>query len=225
MKSKIETVAAVQTAGLTRGQRLRRLVVRTALAIVLLFVIWVGYLLWIINRFDPGPVGESYDAGIVLGASLWHDVPSPGLRERLDHALKLYEEGRFETFILTGGYGGVRSRLAEAEGMRNYLLERGVPESDILLETTSTSTYDNLLNSKAIMRENDINKVVIITHEFHSARAYDIARYLDYQDPDLSPAKSVVVPELQQQPREVLAFTKWKIDSVLLKFGLRLPDN
>ncbi|PZD93743.1 YdcF family protein [Paenibacillus sambharensis] len=220
----MQAVMAVETAGHTRGRRLRRLALRIILAAVLLTVIWVGYLLWVINRFDPGPVGESYDAGIVLGASLWRDVPSPGLRERLDHALKLYEEGRFDTFILTGGYGGVRSRLAEAEGMRNYLLERGVPESDMLLETTSTSTYDNLLNSKAIMREHDIEKVVIITHEFHSARAYDIARYLNYPDADLSPAKSEVVPEHQQQPREVLAFTKWKIDSLLLKLGLRLPD-
>ena len=33
------------------------------------------------------------DAGIVLGAALWQDEPSPALRERLDRAAELYASG------------------------------------------------------------------------------------------------------------------------------------
>ena len=36
---------------------------------------------------------NDYDCIIVLGAGIWGDKPSPMLQDRLDEAIKLYEEG------------------------------------------------------------------------------------------------------------------------------------
>lgn len=203
------------------GVRLMRLTAAAALAGTL----WLGYLLVKIDSFKPGPLQAHFDAGIVLGAALWNGEPSPGLRERLDLALELYEEGRFGRFILTGGRDYDSAALTEAEGMRNYLIAHGVPEDRIVLETEAQSTYDNLLYSKAIMEREGMESALIITHDFHASRAYDIARYLEYMQPGIAVAQSRVLPAAQKHPREVLAYTKWKLDSVLLRFGLMIPDR
>jgi vancomycin permeability regulator SanA len=198
---------------------------RAVAATALIFVSWIGYMLWTISSFEPKPLDERYDVGIVLGAALWRNEPSPGLRERLDHALSLYQAGKFDKLILTGGHDHNGSTIPESEGMRAYMMRNGVPSEDIYTDPEAQSTYDNLYNSQAIMEREGLKRAVIITHEFHSARASDIASYLDYEKPGFSMAVSKVLPASQKHPREVMAFTKWKLDSVLLHFDMRLPDN
>lgn len=162
---------------------------------------------------------EKADVGIVLGAALWDGEPSPALRERLDHALELYREGWFDAFILTGGYDYVGAKLTEAEGMRNYLVERGVPEEDILLENAARSTYENLVFSQNIMASRGWSKAVIITHTYHGARALDIARFLGYEDPVVSVTDSKVMNMAWHMARETLAYTKWQADKLLIRIG------
>lgn len=186
---------------------------------------WCGWMLWKIESFTPAAPLPVYDAGIVLGAALWNDEPSPGLKERLNRALELYEEGRFRYFILTGGYDHAGARLTEAEGMRNYLAACGVPEDRMLLETEARSTYENLAYSRTVMDQAGLSSALIVTHDFHASRAYEIARYLGYAEPGAAAVKSAVLPASQRHGREVLAYTKWKLDSVLLHFGWQIPDT
>ena len=83
---------------------------RAVMAAALLLVGWIGFMLWTITSFEPDPLDEQYDVGIVLGAALWRNEPSPGLRERLDHALALYQAGKFDKLIVTGGQEGTDLR-------------------------------------------------------------------------------------------------------------------
>src|SRR4051812_38157522 len=86
---------------------------------------WCLTLYLMITRFEGTPkpgTPISADVGIVLGARLWNDKPSPGLRERLDHALGLYRQGTFSHFIVTGGLDSDGATITEAEGMRDYLV-------------------------------------------------------------------------------------------------------
>lgn len=160
------------------------------------------------------------DAGIVLGASMWGDEPSPGLRERLDQALAVYNEGGFERFIVTGGLDKPDYRFTEAEGMRNYLAEKGVPQDRIFLENKATSTYENLLFSQTIMKENGWKTAVIVTHHYHGRRSLEIARELEYRNPQLSTTDSLTMSMRWHRFREVLAYTKWKGQQLLLRFEL-----
>lgn len=157
------------------------------------------------------------DAGIVLGASMWGDEPSPGLRERLDQALAVYREGGFERFIVTGGLDKPEYRFTEAEGMRNYLVENGVPEDHIFLENQATSTYENLLFSQIIMKDNGWETAVIVTHHYHGRRSLEIARELEYRNPQLSTTDSLTMSMRWHRFREVLAYTKWKGQQLLLR--------
>lgn len=221
-------MAAVNTSNRKRKRRRLfsiRLLLRLSAWLIALAAFWFAYLLWVINSYElPKPLPEA-DAAIVLGAALWDNEPSPGLRERLEHALELYEQGNVSYLILSGGLDHNGSTLTEAEGMRNYLMKRGVPEDRLLLENDARSTYENLLFSKAIAKANGLNSFLIVTHDYHAPRAAEIARYLDYEQTEVVGFKSKVLRTSYNQSREVLAFTKWKLDAVLLKFGLQAPET
>ncbi|MEF2967290.1 YdcF family protein [Paenibacillus sp. M1] len=193
---------------------------------IVLGIGWCLYALAEIGSVDRNPAAaetsvsaEPADVGIVLGASMWGDEPSPGLRERLELALRGYKAGKFRVFLLTGGLDRPDYRYTEAEGMANYLKANGVPESDMLLENKATSTYENLKFSRDIMEENGYRSALIITHTYHGNRAYEIAKTLDYDNPRLSLIETQVLKPFQTTIREVLAYTKWKLDQAAIAFG------
>lgn len=188
-------------------------------------VLWSGYMLWLINGYSAKEQYPAADAGIVLGAALWNDRPSPALKERLDATLAQLEEGTVKALVLTGGHGGRASTLSEAEGMRNYLLENGAPEDKLLLETEATSTFQNLVYSRDLAEEHGLHTFLIITHDYHAARAGEIAEYADIEAVGVAGVKSRVLNEFYNDSREVLAYTKWKLDLLTMVLGIRSPDS
>jgi uncharacterized SAM-binding protein YcdF (DUF218 family) len=91
-----------------------------------------------------------------------------------------------------------------------------VPESAIYLETEATSTYENLLFSREIMNREGLSTAIIITHTYHGRRAQEIAKELGYGNPELGLTESRVMPMAKHKAREVLAYTKWKIQQLFL---------
>jgi len=188
-------------------------------------VFWCGYLLWLINGFDTNKPLVKADAGIVLGAALWNDVPSPALKERLDFAWQLYKTGSVDKLILTGGLDNNRSKKTEAEGMRDYLVAKGISADKLLLENKATSTYENLAFSKTIAENHGLSSLIVITHDYHAARSKEIAKKLDFAQFQVAATKSKVLNPVYNESREVLAFTKWKLDSLLLSLGILSSDR
>jgi len=201
-----------------RGKRRSRLVRRMIWVVLACFAalaIWCAVLYFRIVSFDGVPGQEktvNADVGIVLGAKLWDDKPSPGLRERLDYALQLYDQGAFKRFIVTGGLDAGGAKVTEAQGMRDYLVDRGVPEDAVEMDALSRSTYENLLFAKDIMREKGWASAVIVTHSYHGARAADIADKLGYAPIQVRVTDSKVLKISYHEAREVLAFTKWLVE-------------
>jgi uncharacterized SAM-binding protein YcdF (DUF218 family) len=193
---------------------------RMLLLIVLLGILWIGYMQWEIQSPPNQTLPKSVDVGIVLGASLRKDLPSPSLKERLDHALALYKEQRFTQIIVSGGLDHNGSKLTEAEGMRNYLMKQGVPEKSIWLEPKATSTFENLLYSKQIMDNQGFTTAIVITHDFHGSRSLDIAATVGIQNPFVSTTKSKVLFMPYHDSRETLAYTNWILTKLKFKAGL-----
>lgn len=197
----------------SRRKRLRAVVYVISAGLLALFL-WCGSLFYVIGRFGGEPskgLPARSDVGIVLGASLWDNKPSPGLRERLDQALSLYRANVFSRFIVTGGLDAGGAVLTEAEGMRDYLRQQGVP----FIEPKATSTYENLKFSKAIMQAHGWRTAVIVTHQYHGSRSFDIAEALDYERPQVSVTDSKVMNMAYHRSREVLAYTKWLLQKWL----------
>ena len=60
--------------------------------------------------------------------------------------------------------------------MREWLLARGVQESDVVAETGSFNTRENLRNAKAIMDERGLSQALVVTSDYHVARALMLCR-------------------------------------------------
>ena len=60
--------------------------------------------------------------------------------------------------------------ISEAEAMARYLRTRGVPDSAIVLEDASTTTWENLINSRDLiagLTEEDSPWSVLVTSDYH----------------------------------------------------------
>ena len=194
-----------------RGKWKKR-VLRLAIFGIAALLVWCLALYVLVVRFQGRPKDGKpapSDVGIVLGARLWNDEPSPGLKERLDLALELYRRGVFSNFIVTGGLDARDATITEAEGMRNYLVAQGVPESAVEMDELSRSTYENLQFAQDIMDSNDWHTAVIVTHSYHGSRAADIAGKVGFSPVQVSVTDSKVLNVPYHQAREVLAYTKW----------------
>jgi uncharacterized SAM-binding protein YcdF (DUF218 family) len=189
-------------------------------ALAVIGILWIAWVQWKIHAGQSIGTKERVDAGIVLGAAMWGATPSPGLKERLEHSLQLYREGRFAKFIVTGGLDTDRTPVTEAEGMKRYLLSRGVPQGDILLEPKARSTYQNLVFSQKIMEDNGLRTAVIITHDYHGARAGDIAKFIGMKNPQVDTCGTKVMNKAWNRVRETLAFSNWELNKLLLRTGL-----
>ena len=117
----------------------------------------------------------SADCMIVLGAHIKPDRRmSNALQYRCETALKLWQEGLAKTIFLCGGQCTM-DPCPEAEVMREFFLESGIPEDCLILEDKSTNTIQNLRNAKAIMEARGYACAAMITSDYHLTRSLWIA--------------------------------------------------
>lgn len=142
---------------------------------LLLFIVFAGAQIWTFSKKNQ--LIKS-DAAIVLGAAVWNDEPSPVFRERINHAIWLYEKGYVDKLIFTGGKADEHTR-AEAEVAKEYAKSRNVNEDDMLLETKSTITEENLQYAKILAERNRLTSFTIVSDPLHMKRAVFIAEELE----------------------------------------------
>ena len=131
---------------------------------------------------------KSADAIVVLGAAQWDGIPSPVLKARLDHALDLYAK-ELAPYIVTTGSKQKGDRYTEAYTGLTYLLERGIPESKIIVIVDGSNTYQSLsATSTAIQGVGLGNEVLLVSDPYHALRAKEIAREVGL-DPLFSPTE------------------------------------
>lgn len=111
---------------------------------------------------------------VVLGAAQFNGRPSAVLRARLDHALSLYRR-RFAPVIVVTGGGQPGDRFTEATASANYLLERGVPDKDVLREVSGRTSFQSLSSVAAFLHDRSINRVLLVSDPFHAYRIAAIA--------------------------------------------------
>ncbi|RLK50571.1 uncharacterized SAM-binding protein YcdF (DUF218 family) [Alkalispirillum mobile] len=156
--------------GVSRGLRAALLLVLLPLLVVAMLAanIW-----WFGHRDDNAPA----DAAIILGAAAWNGRPSPVFRERIRHAVSLYEAGRVELLIFTGGQAPGEP-LAESVAGARYAIHHGVPATDVLCEQASADTLNNLRGAAAIVESEAIGRVLVVSDPLHLRRAVTMARDL-----------------------------------------------
>ena len=89
---------------------------------------------------------------------------------RAYEAIRLYNDGWAPKLIFSGAAQD-KTGPSNAEAMRKYAIANGVPMNDILIEETSVNTEENAANTRALIRENDLQRIILVTSAYHQRRA------------------------------------------------------
>jgi uncharacterized SAM-binding protein YcdF (DUF218 family) len=160
-----------------RPVRLRRATwpVRVLVGAVLVAAILVGgtafRVWWVARADDRRPV----DAVVVLGAAQYDGEPSSVLAARLRHAKALYDEGLAPRIVTTGG-SRAGDAYTEAEAGRRYLVDRGVPQDDVVAIGEGTDTLGSLRAADARAHRDGWSTALVVSDPWHSLRARTMAR-------------------------------------------------
>lgn len=98
-------------------------------------------------------VADGPNGGIIGQGTYWRSV----------YAIRAWQNGHFKTIILSGGNG-------TGETMRRFLIFQGVPANAIRVEGQSTSTRENALFTRELLR-NVAGRKVLLTSDYHMYRA------------------------------------------------------
>ncbi len=148
---------------------------RVLCAFSTLLLLGLGVLLGDIYLFGRHQSAANADAAIVLGAAAWGPKPSPVFRERLNEAVRLYEAGRIKSVVVTGGVGRLGGPSESSVG-KEYLIDKGIPESKIFTESGSRTTWENLVNAKEVCENEKIESVLVVSDPLHMRRAMAMAK-------------------------------------------------
>ena len=177
------------------------------IVIASVILLWILTGKWISNGQKPIADGTN-DYAIILGAKVNGEIPSLSLRYRLDAALDYANVYPHVQLVLSGGQG-VGEHISEGEAMKRYLVENGIDEDRLLVESASTSTYENILYSQEML-PSSVKSITIITSDYHLERSKRIAQNLNLQA-DVVVAKTPKVVEKKLRFRERLALIKTAI--------------
>ena len=148
---------------------------------------------------------------IILGCQLHDWGPSIMLQDRLDKALEYLEDHPDMTVVASGGQGE-NEPTSEAQGMADYLADHGFARENIILETQSHNTNQNLRFSAQRLAEAGLDPtddVVIVSNGFHLTRAKMLAERIGFQGVSVLAAPSSHTPtRLKMYVREPLALVK-----------------
>ena len=148
-------------------------------AFVAAVVTFAGCNLWItlraqgriFSRLDDVP---SNHFGVVLGTSARAagGGDNPFFAGRMRAAAELFRSGKVRHLVLSGD--DRRAGNDEPRDMRAALARLGVPENATTLDPGGFSTLDSMARAKELFR---IQRMTIITDDFHAERAILLARH------------------------------------------------
>ena len=109
---------------------------------------------------------------LVLGAEVYADgQPSRYLKARLDVAYDLFTAGKVRA-ILVSGDNSTR-HYNETDGMRNYLVERGIPAKKVVGDHAGFDTYDSCVRARQIF---GVTRAIVVSQTYHLPRALATCR-------------------------------------------------
>lgn len=158
---------------------------------------------------------------LILGAGLKADGSLSGvLEDRTLRALELYEAGKVEKLLASGDNG--QWGVDQVSPIREYLLDHGIPASDIFMDHAGFDTYDSLYRAQYIFQ---VESVIVVTQAFHLPRAVYIGERLGIQTHGYTADRQVYLGADYYQLRESLARLKAFVNIILRSKPTYLGDS
>jgi uncharacterized SAM-binding protein YcdF (DUF218 family) len=193
----------------SRRSRSWLVMILAAVAVPAAYFVWVYVTVSQQAQLDEA---RSADVIVVLGAAQYRGRPSPVLRARLDHALRLYRRNLAPRIITTGGYGE-GAAFTESEVSREYLSAQGVPAEFVTVETEGQSTMQSASAVAEIMDRMELKSCIVVSDDYHM---YRIKQMLKAHDIEVYGSPRRVRYEsrwhrARQYARESLGYILWRI--------------
>ncbi|MSR68377.1 YdcF family protein [Candidatus Saccharibacteria bacterium] len=133
------------------------------LVAIILAILLVGFILLIGVGFYLSPQDNPDKADAIV-------VVSGGqTTSRAEKGIDLYKQGYAPNIIFSGA--SLDDGPSNAFAMRDQALASGIPAKDIYIDEKSQNTYENAVNSKAILQSLTATKVILVTSPYHQRRA------------------------------------------------------
>ena len=166
---------------------------------------------------DPQEITQfGADAGVVFGAAVWSgnklgNRPSPTLRERIQVGYELLAAKAIPRLAVTGA--SAPGEEAEATVARQEFIKMGVDPSNVIAETNSHSTYDQVRYIREeLMLKQGWTKFVVISDQYHLARVLEMCKF--------NHISAIGTASHIQQPFFELAFYRTRESLALLAYWL-----
>jgi uncharacterized SAM-binding protein YcdF (DUF218 family) len=156
--------------GVRAGSLLTRSLVALVLAAVLLVAATAGAIWWT-ARHDERPTS---DAIVVLGSAQYNGVPSSIFEARLEHALRLWNDGVAPVIVTVGGKAD-GDQFTEAEAGAQYLAQAGVPSDALLPVPEGVDTLESMRSVSIAFDERGWTTAVLVTDPWHAMRTQRMA--------------------------------------------------
>lgn len=146
------------------------------------------------------------DAIVVFGNKVEENgQPSKRLQSRLDRGVELFRSEYAPVVVVSGGIG--KEGFDEAVVMKDYLVEQGVSDEYIIIDSQGNTTYDTLRNIVVDKDETSIHSVILVSQYYHLLRAKMAAEKFGLEVHGVSAAD--MFPELRDLysiPREMVGY-------------------
>jgi vancomycin permeability regulator SanA len=146
---------------------------------------------------------KDIDAILVLGCLVRNDSPSDMLRDRLEIGIELYNTNASPKLLMSGDHG--QKDYDEVGVMKKYATENGVPSEDVFMDHAGFSTYESMYRAKEVF---GVDKVVVVTQNYHLYRAIYIARRLGIEAYGVASDLNTYTGQINREMREVAAICK-----------------
>lgn len=126
------------------------------------------------NSIESLPVNK---VGLVFGTAKTHNGrPNIFFTTRIDAATSAYAQKKIEKILVSGDNRAISYN--EPRDMKKALIDKGIPEDDIVLDYAGFSTLDSVIRAKEVFGQ---SAYTVISQKFQNERAILIGRHHDIE--------------------------------------------
>ena len=176
------------------------------LGLIILCLVMFFLILYLVLKYEKSNCEKFCEYVLVLGARILdEDIPCKVLENRLISAIIYLHKFENSKVIVSGGTG-IDEPISEGYVMKKYLINHGIDKHRIFVEDLSTNTFENLKNTKQILK--DVDEILIITSKYHLFRSKILARRVGFRKIYLIGSEVNVSNRQKNIIREIFAVIK-----------------
>ena len=167
----------------------------TAFFFIFFFIVFCiiptgSYLIYVLEKkfHTPFIAPNKVDGILILGgatnanlSSDFNQVTLNNSAERLVESIKIIKKYENAIVVYSGGSGGlIQPKIKHTDVAKRFFIESGLGHRNILFESESRNTYENILFSKKLINPNINQKWVVVTSAHHMNRAILVAEKINW---------------------------------------------